>query len=227
MDWMQSLDDVKHELRILLCLDEFERLEDLFPGDRQDLLRLMGLFRATIQHRKKVRLLVSGVAPFDELGQIRNDHFINVRQIRVGHLDRASAIDLLMRPVPDFPGNVIPDHVADLLFERTGGQPYLLQLYGSLLITKLNAEERRQARLDDVQPIEDESISQGTHYFRHTYEAAPAPARTVLEELAFGRDPSIAPAVNHWLTRRGLLDDGGKLAIPVLGYFIRQELASR
>ena len=88
--------------RFLISIDEFERLEDLFPGDRRDLLRLMGLFRATIQHRHRVRLLVSGVAPFEELGPLWNDHFINVRELRIGHLDRRASVDLLCKPIPEF-----------------------------------------------------------------------------------------------------------------------------
>ncbi len=85
--WLQQLETLQGTYRILLCVDEFERLEDLFPGDKRELLQLMGLFRATIQHRRRVRLLVSGVAPFDELGNLWSDHFINVREIRLGHLD--------------------------------------------------------------------------------------------------------------------------------------------
>ena len=80
--WLDQLDTLPDVNRILISIDEFERLESLFPGDRRDLLRLMGMFRATIQHRRKVRLLVSGVAPFEELGPLWNDHFINVRELR-------------------------------------------------------------------------------------------------------------------------------------------------
>ncbi|MCX6627473.1 MAG: ATP-binding protein, partial [Candidatus Solibacter sp.] len=222
--WLQELDNLPGDFRILLCLDEFERLEDLFPGNRQDLLRLMGLFRATIQHRRRVRLLVSGVAPFDELGQIWNDHFINVREIRVGHLDRATAMELLMHPLPDFPSDAVPEAVAAEVFARTGGQPYLLQLYGSLLIAYLNEQERTCAVVDDVAHIEEEAMSQGAYYFRHTYESAPADARRALEDLAAGRHPDLPPAVRRWLTRRGLVDDEGALCIPVLGAFMRDEL---
>jgi len=213
--WLQELDNLPGNFRILLCLDEFERLEDLFPGNRQDLLRLMGLFRATIQHRRRLRLLVSGVAPFDELGQIWNDHFINVREIRVGHLDRDTAIDLLIHPLSEFPADAVPETVAARVFERTGGQPYLLQLYGSLLIARLNERERKFAVMEDVAHIEEEAMSQGAYYFRHTYESAPADARRVLEELAAGRRPDMLPPVRRWLLRRGLIDDEGVLCIPV------------
>ncbi|HEY1495000.1 MAG TPA: hypothetical protein VGF49_10680 [Candidatus Solibacter sp.] len=48
--------------------------------------------------------------------------------------------------------------------------------------------------------IEEEAMSQGAYYFRHTYESAP-------EE-----------------SRRGLVDHEGALCIPVLGTFMRDEL---
>jgi tRNA A-37 threonylcarbamoyl transferase component Bud32 len=225
--WLQELDSLPGDHRILFCLDEFERLEDLFPGNRQDLLRLMGLFRATIQHRRRLKLLVSGVAPFDELGQIWNDHFINVREIRVGHLDSVNAIDLLRHPLPGFPEDAVPEPVAARVFERTGGQPYLLQLYGSLLITLLNEQQRRCAELADVAKIEEEAMSQGAYYFRHTYESAPAEPRRALEELAAGRRAEMSPPVQRWLSRRGLVDHEGMLCIPVLGTFMRDELDLR
>uniref|UniRef100_Q023L6 Serine/threonine protein kinase n=1 Tax=Solibacter usitatus (strain Ellin6076) TaxID=234267 RepID=Q023L6_SOLUE len=225
--WLQELDSLPGDHRILFCLDEFERLEDLFPGNRQDLLRLMGLFRATIQHRRRLRLLVSGVAPFDELGQIWNDHFINVREIRVGHLDGENAIDLLRHPLPGFPEDAVPEPVAARVFERTGGQPYLLQLYGSLLITRLNEQQRRCAEVEDVAKIEEEAMSQGAYYFRHTYESAPEEPRRALEELAAGRRAAMSPGVQRWLSRRGLVDHAGTLCIPVLGTFMRDELDLR
>ncbi|MGC4049163.1 MAG: protein kinase [Paludibaculum sp.] len=224
MEWFQTIDALPGEFRVLLCMDEFERLEDLFPGDRQDLLRLMGLFRATIQHRRKLRLLVSGVAPFDELGQIWNDHFINVREIRVVHLERPSAMDLLMRPLPDFPEGAVPEAVAAEIFERTGGQPYLLQLYGSLLISRLNELDRAQAIPGDLPMVEDEAMSQGAYFLRHTYEAAPPDARQALEKLAADEKPEYTPPVRQWLCRRGLIDDEGKLKIPVLATFMRSDL---
>jgi hypothetical protein len=223
-EWLQELDRLPGDYRILFCLDEFERMEDLFPGNRQDLLRLMGLFRATIQHRRRLRLLVSGVAPFDELGQIWNDHFINVRELRVGHLDRATATELLRQPLPDFPEGAVPDAVAERVFERTGGQPYLLQLYGSLLIGHLNEQQRRTAELADVAQIEEEAMSQGAYYFRHTYESAPAEPRRALEELAAGRRAAMSPGAQRWLMRRGLVDHAGTLCIPVLGTYMRDEL---
>jgi serine/threonine protein kinase len=223
--WFDRLDSFDGVYRFLICIDEFERLEDLFPGDRRDLLRLMGLFRATIQHRRKVRLLVSGVAPFEELGSLWNDHFINVRELNIGHLDRETSFDLLVKPIPDFPADAIPVEVADRIYQRTAGQPYLLQLYGTLLINELNEHDRTTARLEDVPVIEQEALSQGRYYFGNTYQDAAEGARAALEALARGESPVIAGATRRWLERRWLIDEHGKLRTPVLGDFIREELS--
>ncbi|HEY2015461.1 MAG TPA: AAA family ATPase, partial [Bryobacteraceae bacterium] len=224
--WLDQLDRMDEVNRFLLSIDEFERLEDLFPVDRRDLLRLMGLFRATIQHRRKVRLLVSGVAPFEELGPLWNDHFINIRELRIGHLDEETSIDLLARPIPDFPSDAVPVEVARRIFEQTSGQPYLLQLFGTLLINRLNEQERTTARLDDVTAVEKEALSQGRYYFCNTYQDGPPAAREALEALASGARPVIPSTTRRWLERRLLIDGRGALKTPVLGAFIREELGT-
>ncbi|MEP6539040.1 MAG: ATP-binding protein [Bryobacteraceae bacterium] len=222
--WFHQLDEMPNLNRFLISIDEFERLEDLFPGDRRDLLRLMGLFRATIQHRRKVRLLVSGVAPFEELGPLWNDHFINVRELRIGHLDEETSIELLLKPIAEFPPDAVPVEVARRIFERTAGQPYLLQLFGTLLINRLNEQDRTKAVIDDVAAIELEALSQGRYYFGNTYQDAPPAAREVLEAIALGGTTNITGVTRRWLERRWLIDEHGTLRTPVLGAFIREEL---
>jgi len=225
-EWLRTLDEAIGDGRILLCIDEFERLETLFPGDRRALLQFMGLLRATIQHRRRVRLLVAGAAPFNELDSVWNDHFVNVRELRVGHLDQQTARDLLIRPLPDFPAHAIPLSVAAAIVARTGGQPYLLQLYGSLLVTRLNAMQRRSAALDDLPQIEEEVLSQVTYYFRDLYESAPDAARAGLCALARDQVPTIDPQTRRWLRRRELMTDEQRIGIPVFGRWIIEEVGS-
>lgn len=56
--------------RVLLCLDEQ-------TDARLQLKQMTGLLRATIQHHRRVRFLVSGTATFDELGAPWTDTFIS------------------------------------------------------------------------------------------------------------------------------------------------------
>jgi hypothetical protein len=173
-----------------------------------------------------VRLLVSGVAPFEELGPLWNDHFINVRELRIGHLDEETSIDLLVKPIPEFPPDAVPVDIARRIFERTAGQPYLLQLFGTLLINRLNEENRVTANIDDVPAIEVEALSQGRYYFGNTYQDATKAVRESLEALALGEKTVVAGPVRRWLERRWLIDEHGALRTPVLGEYIRQELGA-
>jgi hypothetical protein len=222
--WFDQLDGIDGLNRILVSIDEFERLEGVFPGDRRDLLRLLGLFRAIIQHRRKVRLLVSGVAPFEELGALWNDHFINVRELRIRHLDEQSSVDLLTKPIPEFPPDAVPERVARLVFQRTAGQPYLLQLYGTLLINRLNEAQRATALPEDITEVEEEALSEGSYYFRNSYQDAPDPTRQALEALARGAAPALSGSARQWRERRWLIREDGGLRTPVLGAFIREDL---
>ncbi|MFO1431776.1 MAG: AAA family ATPase [Candidatus Competibacteraceae bacterium] len=223
--WFQTLENLAGDYRILLCIDEFERLEELFPGERRELLQLMGLFRAAIQHRRRLRLLVSGAAPFDELDRIWDDHFVNVRELRVEHLDRETGLDLLIHPLPEF--QAIPPEIAELIYRRTGGQPFLLQLYGSLLINRLNEMDCRQATREEVTAVDEQVLLEGqsSYYFRNIYRSAPDDARSVLETLALGeRVVEIKTHARRWLQRRCLITADDRPRIPVFYDWVREEI---
>lgn len=224
--WIDALNG-HYPSGVLIALDEFERLAvgNLWPGTDLEFRQFMGLLRATIQHRRRVRLLVAGATPFDELGAVWNDHFINVREIRFGHFDPAVARDLLCRPIPDFPADAIPPRVAEQVVERTGAQPFLVQLYGQVLVTRLNDQQRREATLEDVEDVETAILmnADAQYYFRNTVIDAPPEACAAMIAAAHGTPASVAPAVRRWLTARCLIHEGGQLTIPVLGRYIREE----
>jgi hypothetical protein len=220
--WLEEVDRLIAPQRMMLCFDEFERLEHVFLGDPRRLLQLMGLFRATIQHRRHLSLLVCGVAPFAELDSVWTDHFINLRELRIGHLKAASALELLTRPVADFPPHTIPRPVAEAIVRRTGGQPYLLQLYGAYLVQLLNEQNRRQAHLDDLQAVENRVLDESTYYFRNIVHSAPPDVQACLRALAHGQPADLTPARQRWLRHRLLITSQGGLAIPVLGRWIKE-----
>lgn len=217
--WLKVLDEHLSR-RILICFDEFERLEDLFPGGKREFLQFMGLLRATIQHRRNVRLLVSGAAPFDELGHVWRDHFINTRHIPIGHLEKGAATELLIRPIEGFPSQAIPLEVANRIFERTGGQPFLLQAYASELIALLNDQHRPCARVDDISVIEEKVLVDWAYYFEDLVAHVPSEARPILSALARGDRPSISAKYRSWLNQRYIIDDRMNLVVPALGRWV-------
>jgi hypothetical protein len=167
-----------------------------------------------------VRLLVSGEAPFDELDAMWNDHFISVREVRFGHLDAAIARELVRRPTREFPDETMPDEVAAHIVERTGGQPYLVQLYAQLEVELLNDEDRRCATLDDLARVEEQVLEVAGYYFRNSWQRGPDSVREALAALARGEAPEIDSSARRWLRRRELIDDQDRLTIPVLGRFL-------
>lgn len=180
----------------------------------------MGLFRATIQHRRRLRLQVSGVAPFDELGPLWYDHFINARQLRLDYLTETDSVGLLTQPVPVFPDGTIPEDVARAIFQRTDGQPYLVQLFGQLLVKQLNDAERRVARLDDLPRVEAVLMEEASIYFGQCYQS-PEPFRGLMLALARGENPAMSHRERQWLQERGFLKPGStRHRIPVLADWI-------
>lgn len=129
------------------------------------------------------------------MGRLWNDHFINVREIRLGHLTPDVARELLMKPVATFPENAISREVADLILERTGGQPFLIQLFGKLLVQRVNHEERRQATLEEVSAVEAEIMTEGdaVYFFRNTSDDAAACAGAWRFRRHGSGSPALAP----------------------------------
>lgn len=52
--WLDALENFTAVPRLLICIDEFERLASLSPGHGQDLRQFMALLRATILRRRRV-----------------------------------------------------------------------------------------------------------------------------------------------------------------------------
>lgn len=221
--WFDDLERLGQNSRILLCFDEFESLEAGFASSVPELRRLLGLLRGVVQHRRFVRLLICGAVPFDELGDIWNEYFINLREVQIGHLEESLAVDLLTRPITEFPRSAISTEVAWQIVKRTGSQPFLLQLYGSLLVNYLNEEGRLQSRLDDLAFIDDQVLASGRPYFANIFRSAPSEVRSLLVAIAGGWKPTLATTGMAWLRRRRLVEPEGTLSIPILGNWIREE----
>ncbi|WP_295441229.1 hypothetical protein [uncultured Thiodictyon sp.] len=213
-------------MNAIFCIDEFERWEGLFPGDRRARLQLLGLLRANIQHRRRLRVLIAGAAHVDELDPMWADHLVNLRELAIGPLTRPVTLDLLTRPSADFPPDAIPPAVAEAVWSRTLGQPYLTQLCGSLLVARLNDADRRQATVADCAALDPAVLDKANAYLTNLVQATPAAALAVLERLARGEAVDLITqdrATRRYLRRRGLVTADGGLGIPVLGDFLRRE----
>ena len=141
-EWVDELERrMPADMRILLCLDEYERLTDTVAKGWGS--AVLDLLRYTIQHRREVVLMFTGAHTFAELGPTWTDRFINARRIRVSFLKREEALPLLTNPIPEF-DMTYELEALEVIIKVTNGQPFLLQSVAFELVQFLNEQGREE-----------------------------------------------------------------------------------
>ncbi|MGF1513145.1 MAG: hypothetical protein ACFB5Z_05545 [Elainellaceae cyanobacterium] len=182
--WFAEIERAIRGKRFLLCLDEFERLEEVVreTGSRAPL----NFFRYVLQNRPQWILLFSGSHTLNELEPYWSDYLINTRPIRVSYLQEADARELIQKPVPEFPDIYEPDAV-DAILRLTHCQPYLVQLTCSTLIDHLNRggnpQDKRVTR-QDIEAVKNEILEQASaNLFKDRYRTLTDAEQQCLEQL--------------------------------------------
>src|SRR5262249_25991404 len=123
--WLENLERaISRNMRILLCLDEYENLQrNLDSGWGDDFLNLL---RHILQHRRSVALLFTGSHTLEQQGPAWTNRFLNARRIRVSFLKDEEVIPLLTEPIPAFDMSY-GDDALKLFLLKTHGQPFLTQ----------------------------------------------------------------------------------------------------
>ncbi len=126
----------------------------------------------------------------------RSGSFISARELRLGPLAREVAIGRLRQPIPvskGFSSDAVPLEVAEAIVDRTGGQPYLTQLYGFWLVEELNQTKRRRAELQDVEAVDQIVFEQAAPFFRDSLNprGATFAVRPVIEQIVAGSTPEL------------------------------------
>ncbi len=174
---------------------------------------------------ERLRDLLGSICLVFSSREAPDDHFINTRQIKLPFLDQATSIELLTEPSADFPSGAIPPDVALEVFRRTAGQPFLLQIFGYLLVEHLNTEKRQIASLAHLDAIQTRAIDWAEPYFRDMHKDAPPETRDALAHLARGETVIFTPRTRRWLTQRYLLTPENTLAIPLFASWIEHYAA--
>ncbi|WYL96058.1 MAG: AAA family ATPase [Gloeotrichia echinulata IR180] len=166
-NWFTTIERTAPGKRFLLCLDEFERLEEVISstGSRAPL----NFLRHIIQDRAAWTLLFSGSHSLDEIESYWSDYLINTRSVRLTYLANSEAEELIRHPVPNFPDIYRPEAVERIIY-WTRCQPYLVQLLCSELVDYLNLKYPQnalniQANSQDVDSIIDKALISGNGYF--------------------------------------------------------------
>ena len=199
-EWLDAALEKLEERRILLSIDEFEKIGCAIQ-ERRFSLRLLDQLRHLIQHYDTLGFLFSGVQTLDELGPNWSSYFISVVPIEMTYLEPAEAEDLLRNPDPDFELQYA-EGIVDRLLHLTRGHPYLLQLLGWCLVNEANEARTRIATEELLERAIAAAFTNGLPYFNNLWEEyvgidpeTVRAGRQLLRDIAAGRsiDPTPRP----------------------------------
>ena len=167
--WFSQIERQFPNKRFLLCLDEYERLEEVVDSTHSR--APLNFLRHIMQHRPQWILLFSGSHTPNELASYWSDYLINTRSLRVSYLKESEARDLISHPIPDFPDIYAPA-ASDRILHWTRCQPYLIQLLCSVIVDCLNDPDGRlttpvtPADIDALVPL---ALESGGQYFQELW----------------------------------------------------------
>ena len=185
-DWLTTIEQTAPGKRFLLCLDEFERLEEVVATTNS--LAPLNFLRHVIQDRASWILLFTGSHTLDEMENYWSDYLISTRYVRLTYLEKPEAEELITHPVPDFPNIYLPEAVEKIIY-WTRCQPFLVQLLCSELVDYLNRKHRRnvlniKVTAKDVESIIPQALVAGSLYFNEFwYESLNSRQRESIKNL--------------------------------------------
>ncbi|MEH1967999.1 hypothetical protein [Nostoc sp.] len=182
-DWFDEAFAQIGERRILLNLDEFEKIGTAIKNG-QITLRLFDELRHLIQHYEQLGFLFSGVQTLEELGPNWSSYFISVVPIEMLYLEPNEAEELLLNPDPDFTLRYAPGIVGEVLM-LTNCHPYCLQLLGASMVNQANFNHTDFITAELLQASINDAFISGQPYFTNIWTEFTG---TTPEEIVIGQE---------------------------------------
>ncbi|MDM8566281.1 AAA family ATPase [Candidatus Halobeggiatoa sp. HSG11] len=164
------LDEIEQHLEstqtMLLILDEFSALEHIFNKKILDEESVLGMFRHIIQHRPRIKILLSGSHTLDEFERWAS-YLINVQIVHISYLQATEALQLIEQPVKDF-ALMYEEMASQRVLQITRCHPALIQLMCAEIVNlknKQNINERRFATVNDVEAAISGALQYGRFFF--------------------------------------------------------------
>src|SRR4029079_10671821 len=123
--WLEEFDRACADRKLLVVIDEIERVEDGIR-DGWSSTDFLDFLRAAGDALHNIRFLLLTAYPLHRLGPHWTDRLISITSRTISYLDEHDARDLLTYPIPAFP-DISPEGGAALILAQTGRHPYLLQ----------------------------------------------------------------------------------------------------
>jgi uncharacterized protein len=220
--WLRARDETLGDRRLLVVVDEVERVEEgiqrgEFSTDFLDFLRASG------DALRRIRFLLLTAYPLQRLGRHWVDRLISATTRSLSYLDRASAEELIRQPIPQFP-DIYPEGGVDRILHETHCHPFLVQTVCDELCSHLNAHGgRRRATDDELTDVLDRIVTE-EKLFDELWSQRTADEQRALQRLACATEPLEADSTMRQLSREGYVElqgDKATLAVPLWGAWIR------
>jgi len=166
-EWLDEVENcLEANQTMLLILDEFSALEHIFNKGLLDEASVLGMFRHIIQHRPRMKILLSGSHTIDEFERWAS-YLINVQTVHISYLQPREALELIEQPVKDFALRY-EEAASRRAIEITRCHPALIQLLCAEIVTlknRQNVQERRLAQVSDVNAAIPGALQHGRFFF--------------------------------------------------------------
>ncbi|MDZ8264498.1 ATP-binding protein [Nostoc sp. ChiQUE01b] len=229
--WLTEIERSYRGQRFLLCLDEYERLDEVVKATSSR--APLNFIRNLLQHHQNWILLFSGSHELSELDDYWSDYLINTRALRMTYLQESEARDLILHPVENFT-NIYEPTAVDAIIQLTRCQPFLVQLVCYELVESLNGDIRNNQRNADtvkataqnVQEITPQVLARGVQYFRELWTSSAESDRSLLRRIIHGETPTPQDkGVVRKLARKEILtQEGNAFQVPLVQKYIEQLL---
>jgi hypothetical protein len=219
-DWLDRFEArLPPDTRLLLCLDEFERLNVAVAEGWG--ARFLDAMRHWVQHRERFSLMFIGSHTFEQLGPMWTDRFLSTRRLKVTFLAADDVRQLLTQPTPTFKLRYAP-HALDAIVAATRGQPFLTQALAFELVQRINRAGKTEATVADVDSSIDATLDTIADYFADLWSSRSDEERSVLRDVATHGPRPLTDAVTRALRDYDVLDDNGEFAVPLIKRWVQQ-----
>ncbi|NPV76680.1 MAG: AAA family ATPase [Anaerolineae bacterium] len=166
--WLDEIERILSErnAKALIMFDEFEALDSILRNRAMQPEPFFSLLRNLTQHRQRFRVLFAGSHTLDEWAHW-SAYLVNAQVIKISYLERSEALQLIEKPVPQFPLTYHPCASQSIL-ALTSAHPHLIQQICFELVEYKNEQPPGSQMLvqeDDVEQTVPRALKSGSMFF--------------------------------------------------------------
>jgi hypothetical protein len=228
-EWLDQIEEqIDENQNLLLMLDEFSVLDYVLAKGLLDEALVLGMFRHIIQHRPRIKILLSDSNSIDEFERWAS-YLINVQTVHISYLETEETLQLIQQPTPDF-NLCYEENACQRVLTITRGHPALTQYLCSEIVNLKNKQDisiRHLVQISDVEAAIPEALQNGSFFLSDIhknqvktktalamlkYIAAQGEAAIVSEQELKVKFPKDFEASKANLLQRELIEEAGENA---------------